>query len=166
MYRYSTASNAWTALASSAFGSTSFESTWVFDATDAAWGSESAILNGRRIYAFRGSASATLDYYDIPSNTWVAGAQYAPATETFTTGTSYAYANGCIYIQKEATGRWFRLDVATGEMDGWTAMLYTQGVSTVGNRAWVHHYRDGSTEIPFVYFLTNSLSIVMRQMVY
>ena len=166
MYRYSMSGNAMTALANSGQGSVGFELLWADSSTDASWGSENAIVNGRRIYAPRGSAISNIDYYDIPSNTWVQPISYAPATDTFNTGSSFTFSGGYIYALKEATGRAFRLNVATSEMEGWTQILYTQGASTVGNRAWMHYYRDGATTIPFVHFMGNSQNVTFRQMVY
>jgi len=96
---------------------------WIDKATDSDWTSENAIINGRRIYSFRAGAGALLDYYDIPSNSWVA-VTYAPATETFTTGTKWASSGNFIYCQKDATGRWFRYDVTKNDQDGWSTMLY------------------------------------------
>jgi hypothetical protein len=34
---------------------------WAWGSTDSAWTNESAIISGRRIYSFRGGASAVLD---------------------------------------------------------------------------------------------------------
>ncbi|MBM6707129.1 hypothetical protein H6A68_08810, partial [Bifidobacterium pullorum subsp. saeculare] len=72
--------------------------------THADWTNESAIINGRRLYSFRGGAGAVLDYYDIAANTWVSGVAYGGSQETFTTGTQFADLGGYLYIMKEATG--------------------------------------------------------------
>ena len=164
LWRYSISGNATTTLASTTVSSAGFELHWVSSASDALWSSENAIINGRRIYAFRGAGGAVLDVYDIPTNTW-ATVSWAPGADTFTTGSSYIDDAGFIYVQKDTTGRWLRLNLVTNEMDGWTTMLYTQGTAVIGNRAWIHKYRDGATTITYIYFWLNSSSVVLRQMV-
>ncbi|NBO50643.1 MAG: hypothetical protein EBU80_13205, partial [Chitinophagia bacterium] len=115
MYRYSIASNTWTtlspAVARAAAPGAGMSGNWVFQVSDSAWTSQNAIINGRRIYSFRGGAGSVLDYYDIPSNTWVNAVNYSPNAETFTTGTKYEYFKDVIYIQKDATNRWFVFNI-------------------------------------------------------
>jgi hypothetical protein len=137
---------------------------WVHSSTEADWTNESAIQNGRYIFSFRGAAGALLDRYDIAGNTWSAVA-YAPATETFTTGTKYSLQGGKLYIQKEATGRWFAYDFARAEMLPWGTMLYPQGTAILGDTAFDVIYKDGSTDILYVYMLLNTSTILLRQMV-
>jgi hypothetical protein len=169
IFRYSITTNTWTALsptsARAAAPSTGMSGNWVWGVTDSDWTSENAIINGRRIYSFRGGAGAVLDYYDIAANTWVSGVTYTPNAETFTTGTKYAYYGNFIYIQKDATLRWYRFNVATGEVDGWSAINNVQGAAVVGNTAYIYLYIDGATVIPYVYFIGNTSSIHERQMV-
>jgi hypothetical protein len=167
MYRYSIVGNTWTTLspvaARGGAPTTGMGASWVWGATASDWTNESAILNGRYIYSFRGAGGALLDRYDIAGNTWAA-ITYSPATETFTTGTKYAYNGNFIYIQKEATGRWFRHDVTTSSQDGWTTMLYTQGAAVLGDTAFDVTYRDGATEIVYVYVVLNTSAVMLRQM--
>jgi hypothetical protein len=169
LIRYSITSNTWTTLspaaARAAAPSTGMSGNWVWGVTDSDWTSENAIINGRRIYSFRGGAGAVLDYYDIAANTWVSGVTYTPNAETFTTGAKYAYYGNFIYIQKDATLRWYRFNVATGEVDGWGAINNVQGAAVVGNTAYIYLYVDGATTIPYVYFIGNTSSIHERQMV-
>jgi hypothetical protein len=169
MYRYSISGNSWSTLAPTAAraaapGAAS-SGHWVWGASDSAWTAENSIINGRRIYSFRGGGGAVLDYYDIAANTWVSGVTYAPATETFTTGTKYAYSNNFIYIQKDATGRWFRHNVVTSEQDGWNTMTYTQGAALLGDTCFDVEYRDGATEIVYIYMVLNTSTVMLRQMV-
>jgi hypothetical protein len=138
---------------------------WVWGSSETDWTAENAIINGSRIYSFRGGASANLDYYDIAANTWVNAITYAPNAETFTTGSKYAYYGNFIYIQKDATLRWYRFNVVTGEMDGWTTINNVSGAALTGNTAYIYLYRDGSTVIPYVYFLFNTSTLHERQMV-
>jgi hypothetical protein len=138
---------------------------WISQSTDSAWTAENSIINGRRIYSFRGAASTTLDYYDISSNTWVSAITYAPATETLTTGTKWALIRDQIFWQKDATGRWFRHNVVTSEQDGWSVMPALQGAALLGDTAWDVRFIDGATEIAYVYMILNTSSIVLRCMV-
>ena len=169
LIRYSISANTWTTLtptaARAAAPSTGMSGVWVNGVGDADWTSESAIINGRRIYSFRGGAGAVLDYYDIALNTWVSGVTYAPNAETFTTGTKYAYYGNCIYIQKDATLRWYCFNIPTGEVVGWTTINNVTGAAIVGNTAYIYLYRDGATIIPYVYFIINSSTLHERQMV-
>lgn len=169
MYRYSVYGNTWTTLsptaARAAAPNNGVSGHWIWGSNDSAWTAENSIINGRRIYSFRGGGGAVLDYYDIAANTWVSGVTYSPATETFTTGTKYAYIGNFIYIQKDATGRWFRHNVVTSEQDGWNTMTYTQGAAVLGDTAFDVVYRDGATEITYIYMLLNTSTVMLRQMV-
>lgn len=169
LYRYSISANTWSTLtpgtARAAAPGAGMSAHWINAATDSAWTNESAIINGRRIYSFRGAAGAVLDYYDIAANTWVNGVTYAPGVETFTQGTSYALIGGALYVHKDATGRWFRMNFVTGEMDPWNTMTYTPGAAVIGDKSWASTYFDGATSIPFVYTLLNTSSVLLRQMV-
>jgi hypothetical protein len=168
LYRYSISANTWTTLtpgvARAGAPGAGMGGHWVWGATDELWTTQSAIQNGRYIYSFRGGGSAALDRYDIPANTWSA-ITYSPATETLTTGTKYAYNGDYIYIQKDATGRWFRHNVVTSEQDGWSTTLYTQGTAIVGDTVFDVEYKDGTTEIPYVYFLINTGTPMLRAMI-
>jgi hypothetical protein len=169
LYRYSISGNTTTTLAPvaarAAAPGAGMSGHWVWDALDTAWTDESAVINGRRIYSFRGAAGALLDYYDIASNTWVSGLTYAPATEVFGAGSKYVYHHDFIYIQKDATGRWFRFNLVTNEMDGWNTMLYPNGAAIVGDTAFDAFYRDGATDIEYVYMVLNTSQIMLRQMI-
>lgn len=169
LYRYSISAGTWTTLspgvARAAAPSSGMSGHWIWETTDSAWNNESAIRSGRYIYSFRGGAGAVLDRYDIAANTWENALTYAPATETFTSGTKYTYREDYLYIQKDATGRWFRYNLITGEQDGWGTMTYSQGAAAVGDTAFDVHYVDGATEIDYVYMLLNSSTVLLRCMV-
>jgi hypothetical protein len=169
LYRYSISAGTWTTLsptaARAAAPAVGMSGHWVWDATDAAWINESAILNGRYIYSFRGGAGAVLDRYDIALNTWGSGLTYAPATEVFGAGSKYVYRDNAIYVQKDATGRWFRYNVVTSEQDGWSTMTYTQGSAIAGDTSFDVRYTDGATEIDYVYIVLNTSTVMLRAMV-
>lgn len=168
MYRYDIAANTWSTLspvaARSGAPTTGMSGHWVHSAPETDWNNESLILNGRYIYSFRGAAGALLDRYDIAGNTWAA-ISYSPAVETFTTGTKYSLHGGRLYVQKEATGRWFAYDFARSEMFPWSTMLYPQGAAVLGDTAFDVIYQDGATEIFYVYMLLNTSNVLLRQMV-
>jgi hypothetical protein len=169
MYRYSISGNTWSTLspvaARAAAPGAGLSAHWVYGETNTVWTNENTIINGQRILSFRGSAGAVLDYYDIAANTWVSGVSYSPAAETFTTGSKYNYRVDKIYIQKEATNRWFEYDIADQNMMGWTTMPVAQGAAIVGDTAFDATYYDGATEINYVYMLMNTSTLMYRQMV-
>jgi hypothetical protein len=169
LIRYSITSNTWTTLsptaARAAAPNTGMSGHWINGITESDWTNESVIINGRRIYSFRGGAGAVLDYYDIALNTWVSALTYSPSTVTFTTGTKYSYYGNFLYIQKESTGRWFRYDFARSQMDPWNTLTYPQSTAALGNTSFVVLYTDGATVIPYIHFVLNSLTICLRQMV-
>jgi hypothetical protein len=137
---------------------------FIDDCTDSDWTNQSAILNGKYIYSFRGAAGALLDRYDIPLGIWSA-VTYSPAVETFTTGTKYSYVDNSLYIQKDATGRWFDFNIPRSNMTGWTTMFYPNGAALLGDTAFNIVYKDGGTMINYVYILLNTSTITLRQMV-
>jgi hypothetical protein len=169
MYRYSNSNNSWTTLspsvARSAAPGLGMTAIWAFNVSDSTWTNENSIINGRRFYSFRGGASAALDYYDIPTNSWVSTVGYAPITETFTTGSKFVYNTNFLYIQKDATGRWFRYNLVTGEVDPWSLIIYPQGTAIVGNTAFYVSYVDENTTITYIYMMLNTTTIMLRQMI-
>lgn len=170
MFRYLIDSNTWQSVspivARAAAPSTGMSAHWIYDVTDPDWNIENTFINGTRIYSFRGGAGAVLDYFDIGQYGWVNAVPYSPAVETLTTGTKYAYSGNYLYIQKDATGRWFRFNFATQEMDGWGAMLYAQGAAVLGDTAFDVIYKDGATEVVWIYMLLNTSAVLLRQMVF
>ena len=168
LYRYSISGNAWSTLtpgvARGGAPGAGMGGTWIHSVSAADWNNENLILNGRYIYSFRGAAGALLDRYDIAGNTWAA-ITYSPAVETFTTGTKYAYCKDRLYLTKESTGRWFAFDFAENAMQPFTTSTYTQGAAVLGDTAFDVTYKDGATEIDYVYFLLNTSTVLLRQMV-
>jgi hypothetical protein len=169
MYRYSISGNTWSTLSPTAARTAApglgMSAHWIHSVTDTRWTNENSIINGQRIYSFRGNTTQHLDYYDIAANTWVSIVPYAPAQETFSTGTKYTYINDKLYIQKEATNRWFAFDIAEQNMTGWTTMPVTQSTALAGDTAFDVTYYDGATEIHYVYMLMNTSTLMYRQMV-
>jgi hypothetical protein len=168
MYRYSISANTWTTLspgvARGAAPGLGMSANYIDQATPADWTSEDAIRNGKYIFSFRGGASTAIDRYDIAANSW-SNITYAPATETFTTGTKYTASEDYIYIQKEATGRWFKFNVTTSSMDGFTTCTFPNSTAVVGDTVFNVTYKDGATKIHYVYILLNSSVSMLRAMV-
>ena len=168
LYRYSIAANTWSTLtpgaARAAAPGAGMSAHWVHSAEGTDWNNESAIINGRWIYSLQGAATGALHRYDIAGNTWQT-VTYSPASETFATGSKYALHNGLLYIQKDATGRWFALDFVRSELFPWSTMLYPQSTAIVGDTAFDVIYKDGATDIYYVYVALNSTTILLRQQI-
>ena len=170
LFRYQISTNTWTTLtptvARTVAPGAGFSLNWVFGVTDPAWTNENAIINGQRIYSFRGGASSGLDYYDIPSNSWVSGVLFSTAAETLTTGSKYAYVGDFLYIQKDAAGRWFRYTFPTSELEGWSVMTYPQGAAVVGDTCFDVTYFDGASSVTYIYMILNTSTVMLRQMIF
>jgi hypothetical protein len=168
LYRYSLSGNSWSTLAPGAARAAApglgaslsmIESQAHYD-----WTNESAIINGRRLYSFRGGAGSILDYYDVAANTWTSGVDYGGKQETFTTGTSFADLGGYLYIMKDATGRFFRYSPSDNELIPWSTLLYAQGAALLGNKAFGVTYTDTAT-LRWVYLIRNTGTELFRCMV-
>jgi len=175
MYRYSIYGtsgqtvNTWSALATRAnASSTGMSMNWVTKSTNSLWTAENATINGRRIYSFRGGGTASLDYYDIPSNTWTASVSYLRAAETFTTGSAFTLgADGIIYIHKDGTSRFFKYDVANQIMDAWSVLPYPQSTALAGgDRVFTVDFTSGSDSLRWVYHLRNNSTEMFRCLVF
>ncbi len=168
LFRYDITANTWATLtpgaARAAAPGAGMSAHWVHSAPESDWNNESAIINGRWIYSMQGAGTGALHRYDIAGNTWQT-VSYAPSTETFTTGSKYALHAGILYIQKDATGRWFALDFARSELFPWGTMLYPQGGAVVGDTAFDVIYKDGATDIFYVHVAHNTSTVHLRQQV-
>lgn len=169
LYKYDIAANTWATLSPGvARAAAPGSGMWAGVPTGSTapdWNTEAANLNGRRMYSLRGGGSSALDYYDIAANTWVNAVAYLRAQETFTTGTGYALVGDKLYIHKEATGRWFRLDLARQLIDPWSTLIYPQGAALVGERVFTAEVVDGGTTLTWIYVWTNSQVFIFRQLV-
>ena len=170
LYKYTISTNTWATItpgtARAGAPAVGMSCHWVWGSAEADWVAENTIKNGRYLYSLRGGAGALIDTYDIALNVWSAAAiTYSPATEVFGAGTKYALVGGDVYIQKDATGRWFRYSCERSEMDGWNTMLYTQGAAVAGDTSFDATYFDGATKITYVYMVLNTSTVMLRQMV-
>jgi hypothetical protein len=50
-------------------------------------------------------------------------------------------------------------------MDGWNTMLYPNGAAVLGDTAFDVTYKDGATEIDYIYMVLNTSNVMLRQMV-
>lgn len=168
LYRYSISGNSWSTLspgvARSVAPGVGMSLNWVKGATAAAWTNEAAIINGRRLYSWRGAGTGGLDYYDIAANAWTNGvAVWGMGQETFTTGTVHDNADrGIIITQKDATGRFFALDVANQQLTPKATLFYPQSTAIVGDRLFTVEYTDGATRIQWAYFIGSTLTTMFR----
>lgn len=167
LFRYQISTNTWTTLAPvaarGAAPGPALSGHWVYNVSRDDWTDENNIINGRRIYSFRGGGTAVLDYYDIAANTWVSAVPYAPGVETFTTGSKYVYADGFLYMTKEATGRWFRYSFADHAMIGWGHNVYPGGAAVLGDTSF--DVVEPESGVRFIHMILNTSQIHMRCMV-
>lgn len=169
MYRYKISTNTWNtvspAIARAAAGAVGLGGHWVWGCNDSSWNTESSLLNGRRIYSVRGGGTANIDYYDIPSNSW-SSVTFSPQVTTFTTGTKYTIINGrYIWIQKDATNRFYRFDPVKYEIEPGSQFLYPQGAAVAGDTCWDVQYVDGNTTITWIYMILNTSQVMLRMMI-
>ena len=170
LYRYSISGNSWSTLSPGAARAgapgAGMSLNWVKGAVVPAWSDESAIINGRRLYSWRGAAGGVLDYYDIAANTWVSGVSvWGMGQETFTTGSVHDNADrGVIITQRDATGRFYQLDVANQMITPRATLFYPQGAAVVGDRLFTVEYTDGATRIQWIYYICNTLNVMFRCM--
>lgn len=169
MYRYSISGNTWTTLAPTAARAGAMGAGGTADWIDGVQAEEwddgtyaahyTTVLvhqNGRYLYSFRGGASNVLDVYDIAANTWISGVAYGQQMETFTTGSCSVDLDGYIYIQKDATGRVYRFDVAKNVLEPFVLNPVPQGGATAGDKMFITTFREGASEINFLYTLGNT----------
>lgn len=178
MYRYSISGNTWTTLAPTAARAGApgggFTADWIDSVQAADWNDGSnaphytTVLinqNGRYIYSFRGAAGNVLDVYDIAANTWISGIAYGQQMETFTTGSCSVDLDGYIYIQKDAIGRVYRFDVAKNVLEPWVLNPVPQGAAVAGDKMFMTTFREGASEVNFLYTLGNTRSELTRWVV-
>lgn len=170
LYRYVISTNTWSTLspgtARQAAPGAAMSASYVDEVTDSDWTAENTIQNGKYIYSFRGAAGTAIDRYDIALNVWNAAALvYAPAVETFTTGTGYCYAGNCIYLTKEATGRWFCYHITEFAMTSWGYNIYAQSTAHLGDRVTRVRYVDGATTLTWIYAPGNNQTLWFRCLV-
>lgn len=177
-YKYSIAGNAWTVLspvaARAGAPGAGMTADWVDGVRDTAWtdGTYSnhytttlVHQNGRYIYSLRGAAGNVLDVYDIAANTWISGIAYGQQMEVFGAGSCSVDMDGYIYIQKDATGRIYRFDVANNALEPWVLNPVPQGTAVAGDKMFMTTYTDSAEKINFLYTLGNTRAELTRWLV-
>ena len=165
MYRYSISGNTSAAVApavarAAAFGAGG--SGFLIDnQTDANWTNENTGLNGTKIYSPRGGATGIVDVYDLPTNSWSA---LTVTAETFTTGTTWCEMSGSLYVQKDATGRWFEFKAQDGKMKPFAfhGNSYVSGAAILGDRSFTYEFIRNGKEIAIVYNWLNTSATLVR----
>lgn len=177
-YKYTVSTNTWAALSPTAARSgapgAGMTADWIDAVPDTTWTDESfgnqynttvVKQNGRYIYSFRGAAGNVLDIYDIAANTWISGVAYGQQMETFGAGSCSVDMDGIIYIQKDATGRIYRFDVAANNLEPFVFNPVPQGAAVAGDKMFITTFKDGSNKILFLYSLGNTRSELTRWLV-
>lgn len=174
MYRYSISANTWTTMSpTTARGAAMVAwggANWVGKTGDSFWSDETAILDGRYIYSFRGGASSALDRFDIAG--WTAGAgawsaiTYLWQAETFTTGSSYDANNDKIYIRKDATNRFFWYSPVGNNLYPFNTNPYPDGTAVLWDKLFSARYTDWATNIDWLYSLRNTGNELHRIMIF
>ncbi len=175
MYRYSVSGNTWTTLAPTAARAGApgggMTADWIDGVISTEWNDGTygnhyltTVIhqNGRYIYGFRGAAGNVLDVYDIAANTWVSGVAYGQQMETFTLGTCSVDLDGYIYIQKDATGRVYRFDVAKNVLEPWVLNPLPQGAAVAGDKMFMTTYTEGATKLNYLYTLPHTRAELVR----
>jgi len=179
LYKYSISANTWATLTPVAARATAMgaggTADWIGRVPDAAWtgapgvthiaGTTMVRQNGRYIYSFRGGASTGLDVYDIALNTWYSTVAYGNSGETFPIGSCSVDYRGGIYILSGATGRLFRFDVAKNALEPFATNTYPQSIVREGDKLFIATYRDGATEIPFLYCQQHNSRELVRMLI-
>lgn len=159
MYKFTISTNTWATITPVVARGGSFGAgggaNWVFNVSDPAWTDENKILNGRRIYSFRGAGSSALDYYDIPENKWY-NIPYAPQADTFSTSSCYDYDDDYLLMQKESTGRFFRYNIAENRVTPFSTLVYPNSTATAGDKMWTKTCIDGDTTLKWLYTLRHT----------
>lgn len=162
MYRYTIGTNVWSTTSSNT-------SNPALAAVTGAVGAGCALkwlpaVDSNSLFCIRGGATNNIYKYSLSANTWATETFY-PNSETFTTGTCVAArsVNGqqkTLYIQKDATMRFYKYDAVTKRLDTSVFQyLMPDGAAVVGDRTCIITSPDG---IDFLYVLLHSSSTFVR----
>ena len=124
----------------------------------------STLPKGRYLVSQRGGGANTVDIYDIVTGTWNITYFIGPQTETFSTGTMTAYdGKDILYIQKDATGRIFAIDVNNMAVSGALQLTDTHGGTVIGNRMEIVTTPDG---LKYLYIMQHSGTKMWRALIF
>lgn len=167
MYTYTISTNTWAVVSPVAARvgtpTTVMMANWIGVTGNTDWASETAIQDGKWIYSPRGSATSTLTRYNIPGNTWETVTYNG--TDTFTTGSSMAEYGGRLYIQQNATGRFYSYDITGNYLSAFMADAYTQSTAVIGDKLWIKKL-DSAGSVVWLYYILNTSAVLRRVMVF
>lgn len=178
LYRYVISTNTWSTLTPTAARSAApgpgntmhwvdavQDSTWS-DGTYSTFNSAGTIRqNGRYLYSFRANGTGSLDIYDIALNTWYSSTAYGNIQETFTTGSCGADMDGYIYLQKDATSRIYRFDVANNVLEPFAFNFVPQSSQITGQKMALTLFKEGASRLTYLYTLPHSRADFTRWLV-
>lgn len=128
------------------------------------WIFNNSIKRGRILYSSRGGATNTGDSYFINTGLWKIVRFQSPQSETFTTGSMSAYGGyDKLYIQKDATGRIYQLDINTLMIDGAFQLAGAHGGALIGNRMEVVETTDG---LLYLYIMQHTGNLMWRALIF
>lgn len=148
-YKYSKADNTWEAMATAlpAAAGLACKLIWLSG------------IRPNRLLFIRGAATSAMYEYNIGEGTFESILAYNPASETFTTGTSYAYDFGeRVFIQRDATRRLLSLNLRELRCRPIGTIPSPGGTAREGDR--MTFVSDGESD--WIYVPNNSLAQYFR----
>lgn len=135
--------------------STGIQINWIYNNTG---------YRGRWLFSTRGGGTNVNDAFIINESLWTYTALLNPQTETVNTGTMTAYdgANK-MYLQKDATGRIFQVDVNTISVDGAFQLTDLHGAAVLGNRMEIMNTTDG---LKYLYIMQHTGTKMWRALIF
>lgn len=163
--RYSVSSNSWTSVAvRPTVTGTNGTFLHIYQNKALHWNVENSLLNGRYIYAPRNGA--IMDVYDIALNTW--SSISTVYLESNSTSVGWATDGNKIYFlnyRNSSINKVFEVDPANGT--GFipiNTLAISSGLGSIagGKRLRVHTFKDGNTEVKFLYYHVSNGNIQYR----
>lgn len=128
------------------------------------YGTSNLDTKGKYIWFPRGGALTTFDRLDIQREVWEYGYFFSPQTETWTTGSMYAYDGGdIIYLQKDNTGRVYSYDLRYNLISNSSTIPYGQGAALIGNRMELITTADN---IDYLYMMRHTGTEMFRCLIF
>ena len=113
-----------------------------------------SVAPGRYMASLRGGGSNTGDIYDIASELWNITYASLPQGESYTTGSMMCYDGAsAFYLHANATGRIYKFNLITGELESAGTMPYGHGVAVIGSRMEIVTTTDG---LKYLYILRHT----------
>lgn len=140
--------------------STGHEIFWGFNLTN-------PLYTGRYLMSVRGGGNTTIDRYNISLDKWDFQVFYSPQSDTFNTGSSYAYdgGNNMYLIGSPLAGDFiyiYVLNLSTLQIDGSFQTTNVQGTLHIGNFMSIVTSPDGGM---FLYLILNTSKIMYKSLI-